>query len=96
MRISPINSQAFRRIMVIPETKYSNKLIVNTDDIIEIDSNNSLNTVIKYYNDKNKIKEYQYFPHQHQDSIFHPKDANNKILIAYMAAVAKKDIVVKV
>ena len=98
MRINSINTQSFRGFLVIPRSHVLNgnkteirktypELTVNTDDIVEINNNINEVTVIKY-NKNGEVEKHFFYngndPHE-----------RNRILLAYAAAAASKDVIVK-
>lgn len=95
MRISPINSQAFKGLLIIPpssnkydENAQSPKLEVETDKIMEID-NLAYTTEIKYLDDKNEECDYTFY--KNSDSVYD----HSRILLAYMAASVDKNVVIR-
>ena len=95
MRISPINSQTFKGLLIIPpssnkydETANSPKPEVETNDIMEID-NFQYTTEIKYLNDKGEECDYTFY--KNSDSVYD----HSRILLAYMAASVDKNVVIR-
>ena len=100
MKISPIGSQAFKGLLVVPDSscswsdhwgnnrKESPKLEVETNDIIEI-NNNRLNETHITYIDKNMENKKHIFYHDGSDF------SRSRILLAYTAAATQKDVIVK-
>ena len=95
MKIAPICSQTFKGLLIIPESRNcsassitSPNFEVDTDNIMEI-SNNTFSTDIKYLDDKNKECHYTFYKDPHS-----PFD-DSRILIAYAAAAANKNVIVK-
>ena len=98
MKISPIGSQAFKGLLVVPDSSWSDywgnnrkespKLEVETSDIIEINNNRLNETSITYIDENRERKEHIFY---HDDSDF----AKSRILLAYAAAATQKDVIVK-
>ena len=101
MKLLPINSQSFKGLLIVPKSEFqdykgnvissSPKLEVETDDIIEIDNSYSDKTRIKYNNENNELCTHTYY---HKDYV--PKSfEKSRILLAYAAAAAKRDVIIK-
>ena len=96
MRISPINSLRFKGLLSIPASSscYDEKaksplLEVETDNIIEIDNRSSVYTEITYIDENNDKKYYTFYKDRDK-----PFD-QSRILLAYAAAAANRDVIIK-
>jgi len=88
MRISPVNLNAFKGLLVIKGYGKPN-FEIETRDIVEIDtSTNKYITSIKYNDANNTLCE---------KVIYTPQESHKKdILIGYAAAAASKDVIIRI
>ena len=101
MSISPVNSQAFKGLLIVPSSWHcshkgdvvsnSPQLEVETDDIIEIDNTYCGETLIKYNDNHNKLCTHTYYHRKYNPKGFE----RSRILLAYAAAAANKDVIIK-
>ena len=91
MRINSINTQSFKGQLIIPQSfdfrkkESSPEISIDTYNIIKIDNSNYYYTDILYMNNNN-LKEHKFYKSNEAD--------RTRILFAYTAAAASKNIII--